>query len=284
MMDEIFDLKMPKTERVNTGNIWEDMNANLDRVFPDEKELGKILRLAKPEDKTVKNVFAKKYLPYNFRDNQWLGTYVHDIYHQVCPQANISNEDAKKYVAKSFTFNKQRGQFETMLIKEVTKAKTLGATDLNPIKIRDEVLKTVTDDFGISRYHAGVQMEKNNAWRIIIYNRCFEKYLQDQYAVSFPSIEDLNVLCANHPNQFADFMWMKNSALNAYQQYGERRYFDGCKDARLCAYEAGYKIEDLSLVEKKQTEMKVEKFTNKLVSEIKACQNLLGHDLEIQNS
>lgn len=282
MMDEIFDWKMPKAERKNTGNLWEDMNANLNRVFPDEKELEKILYLAKPEDKQVKNVFKKKYLPYNYRNNQWLGEYVCEVYNQICPEMehNANLNEATNYVSKSFSFNKQRSQFETMLIKEIIKSKTISSTELNPLKIREAVLNTVSDDFGINRYHASVEMEKNNAWRRLIYSRSFEKHLQEKYAVSFPSIETLHVLSLNYPNQFVDFMWLKNNALKTYQNLGERCYFDACKDARHFAREAGYKIEDLSLTEKQQKEMQIGQLTDKLANEIKTCCHLISQGVE----
>lgn len=297
MMDEIFD----QNDEPKKVNIWHQINANLDRVFPSSKELATILSAALPEQKKVEGVYTKNYLPYHVRDAKWLAEFVARVCYQLRSEANqdriakglsvnefqaLDLDEIERFVTKSYKFNTARNQFEGRIIREVMKTETMKAEDTNPVQVRTNVLNTVSNEFAIDAFTAGVEMERNNSWRIYLYNRAFEKYLKTHFGVSMPTLEETNLICAKNPNLFADYMMAKELATNVYQNFSERKYFDTCSGARDCAYEAeGTSFEEMHYhtdrfqvmtdVEKVAAKKRIEEVCHKFAKQIEVCRKWL---------
>ena len=287
MMDDIFDQnEIPSKD----FDALEAINSNMHVIFPDTKELAMILSDAKPEDEKVVNIFAKKFLPFHIRDNQWVANYLRTAVLHFFSEENskkiklgqkpdditkIEFPDLEKFVAKSYKFNRKRNAFEGMIVREVTKNQTLNTNNYNPVAVRESVLDTLEKKFGIDSFNGGVEMERNNAWRMILYHKKYNQYLQDTFGATLLNEKQIMLMCENNQELFVDYRCAKTDALDTYENYGERCYFNNCNNARYCAYEAGLIVNEFPINEKLNMEHKIEVLTKKLIKELKNCEKWL---------
>ena len=236
--------------RINS-RFKKSLDACLDRVFKVDRRL---LAQMIPEDKNVRYIFGKRYLPFHTHDKKWLAQYIQKTYYEVQREENLRRNfsgepqmpikqinlaDIERYMENSYKFIYECNKYEQEVTNALAEIKARTSQEINPIEFRDSILK-VTDYLGFNPKNAsnGLEIKPVN-WREKVIHNGFEKYITShKFAwytnspVKTLTLEERNYLKMHYANESKELFNLEFMARNEYKRYVENRYYDYSSSAK----------------------------------------------------
>ena len=299
-LEDLQDLYKKRTNQVNAYVSSAESEILLDKclnhAFPDYYQIGKILKVLQPEDKDVKNVYHKKYLPLHTNDIPWLAKYLREVSYRMQTENNayklemgampeelkeISLSDIENYIIKSKKFANSRNKFEENIVTHIMVDKACETEEGSASWFRRMILNEVKE-MGINEQRAAVAMEKDKRWRNEIFKNGFRDYInRNRFSLMIPNQEERAWLKANHYIALVGLEMVEKEAFECFKAYEEYKYYQW-EDTRKVIDELHEATNNMRMSNKEATnlyEVKLKELCAKLIREVRICRKFMGNTI-----
>lgn len=298
-LQDLQDLYKKRTNQVNAYVSSAESEILLDKclnhAFPDYYQIGKILKVLQPEDKDVKNVYHKKYLPLHTNDIPWLAKYLREVSYRMQTENNayklemgampeelkeISLSDIENYMLNSKKFANSRNKFEENIVTNIVVNKACETEEGSATWFRRVILNEVKE-MGINEQRAAVAMEKDKRWRNEIFKNGFRDYInRNRFSLMIPNQEERAWLKANHYTALVGLEMVEKEAFQCFRACAEYEYFQ-CKEPRAIILELHAVTDNMRLTRSMVNEMrdvKMKELCDKYAQELRICKKIMKRE------